>query len=187
MTKKQLIEKEQNAEGMPFVRRIMQVCEDKAVLIKAGAEHREVLEKAGFTYVTNATEIRRVTSFKKVAVAPCACGNLLSTKKTCSCSEKLLVVYENRLQNMYARADVTIIIDGTNSLFLGDLTPPFITVNQKDYDIDSECENLLRMIKERFSISYERVLKIATALVSLDQQEKLSKAHILEAFSFFRR
>lgn len=186
MTVSKLLQEEDEVIGAPYVRRILQVCKDKKVLIKAGIEHRELLERAGFVYVKNATEIRRLTSFERVAVTPCACGNLYSAMKICKCNEKLLAVYENRMQNLHAKADVIIRIDNNRTPSLGDLTPPFINCSPQDYEIDGECINLLNMMMKRFVISKENLLNIATALASLDNQKKLSKAYLLEACSFLR-
>ena len=187
MTISELLQEEDKAMGAPHIKRILTVCKDKKVLIKAGIEHRELLEKAGFIYVKNATEIRRLTSFERVAVAPCACGNLYSAMKKCSCKEKLLAVYENRMQNLHAKADVVIRMDGVHSPTLGDLTPTFFDYISRDYEMDSECVNLLDLMMKRFTtISKEKLLNIAASLISLDNEKKLSKAYLLEACSFLR-
>lgn len=187
MTVSKLLQEEDKAMGVPYIRRILQVCKDKKVLVKAGIEHRELLERAGFIYAKNATEIRRLTSFGRVAVMPCACGNLYSAKEKCKCNDKLLAVYENRMQDLHAKADAIIKIDSVLIPTLGDLTPAFVDFVLQDYELDSDCKNIIDLITKRFTnISMQKLLSLATSLASLDNEKKLSKAYLLEACSFLR-
>lgn len=184
MTAKQIIDTKSNES--PHLRRIMSISHGHNVLVKAGNEHRRVLEEAGFTYVKNASEIRKLTSFSKVAVSPCACGNLLSKVDLCNCSDALIQVYRNRLLNLEATADITYSINGGEVVSVYDLTPQPYLEPSINYEVSKELMALLDLIIKRFNIPRARVLKIATKLATMDKQSELTKAYLLESIAYLR-
>ncbi len=147
---------------------------------------------------------------------PCPCGNLLSKRKVCRCSDSEIKRYKSKLSDPFldridifvvmqevevgAKADMDsktihkMVIDAFKRQKLrgqkrlnGKLTEQEI---QKYVKLDTESQKVLNVAISNFSLSHRSIAsikKIARTIADLDAQETISKRHMLEALSFRRR
>ena len=147
------------------------------------------------------------------AMNPCPCGNLLSEKKECRCNELDIKRYKNRLSEPFLdRIDIFVTLRDSDlsqkpsfsskdfqELVLkafymqkkraqnnlnGKLTEKEI---KKFCTLGLEEEEILKSMANRLSLSFRsinKILKVARTIADLNQSNKITKEHLLEAFSF---
>ena len=144
---------------------------------------------------------------------PCPCGNLLSTKKDCRCSDLEIKRYKNRLSSplldridLYVQMDEITIKDKSTMTsahmhekvklaFLAQKRREQSELNGKmdDSDIekfctlDSESQKILDNAVHRFDLSHRAIkksLKVARTIADLDESERILKSHLLESLSY---
>ena len=160
------------------------------------------------------TKVEYKTKFLFVsAMNPCPCGNLLSAKKECRCSEVEINRYKNRLSSpLLDRIDIYVQMDEikpgdkatisskqmfqkVQTAFLAQLKRGQKELNGKmsDLDVTKYCkldnqnQFLLDNATERFNLSQrgiKKVLKVARTITDLDQAKDIQKSHLLEALSY---
>jgi magnesium chelatase family protein len=150
------------------------------------------------------------------AMNPCPCGNLLSKRKSCRCSQREIKRYKNRLSDPFLdRIDIFVVMqeitptDGqditskemknmVNSAFRlqkergqsrlnGKLRESEVEIFCK---LSSDASNILFSAIERFGLSHralESIKKVARTIADLDNSTNIEKKHILEALSYRRR
>ena len=150
------------------------------------------------------------------AMNPCPCGNALSQKKSCRCSEQEIKRYKNRLSepfldridlfvvmqeiNMsdtmnYSSSELKIIVNQafktqmqrTQSSLNGKLKEQEIELFCK---LDEEAEKILFTATERFALSHRSInsiKKVARTIADIEQAPNIEKKHLLEALSYRRR
>ena len=147
---------------------------------------------------------------------PCPCGNLLSARRTCRCTELEIKRYKNRLSDplldrieLYVqmqessesdRASLTsaqmhrqVIAAFCHRIARGQSTPNG-KLNEKEIDrfcrLDDEAEETLSQAAGRFALSRRAVAntkKVARTVADLEEAEIITKSHILEALGYRRR
>jgi magnesium chelatase family protein len=150
------------------------------------------------------------------AMNPCPCGNLLSKKKSCRCSEQEIKRYKNRLSDPFLdRIDLFVVMQevamadqkGIGSREMKALVNRAFVLQkergQKDLngklsekEIDLFCRlskeansTLLRAV-ERFGLSHRSIgsiKKVARTIADLSDSSQIEKSHLLEALSYRRR
>jgi len=147
------------------------------------------------------------------AMNPCPCGNLLSRKKVCRCSDLEVQRYKNRLSSplldridLYVQMDEISIEDKATvsskemhkkviSAFLKQKQRGQKELNGKMSDkeieqfcaLDTESQGILENAINRFDLSQRAIkksLKVARTIADLDESERIAKAHLLEALSY---
>ncbi|MCV6608133.1 MAG: YifB family Mg chelatase-like AAA ATPase [Campylobacterales bacterium] len=150
------------------------------------------------------------------AMNPCPCGNLLSDKNLCRCSDMELQRYKNRLSDPFLdRIDLFIEmrdsdLNGKSTTTSKEMFEKVLKAFQiqkergqkvfnsriEDRDLEqfcklsSELENFLNGALEKFGISMRgrgKVLRVARTIADLDNKKSISKSHILEALSYRKR
>ncbi len=154
------------------------------------------------------------TKFLFVAsMNPCPCGNLLSAKKDCRCSDLEIKRYKNRLSSpLLDRIDLYVQMDEitpedkstiTSQEMHEKVKKAFKAQNRRgqgelngkmsDSDIekfctlDSESQKILDNATNHFDLSQRAIkksLKVARTIADLDASEKILKAHLLESLSY---
>lgn len=147
------------------------------------------------------------------AMNPCPCGNLLSQKKECRCSELEINRYKNRLSSpLLDRIDLYVQMDEINpkdrstissyemfekvkKAFLAQLKRKQSELNGKLNDqeivkyckLNQESQNILDQATTRFDLSQRGInksLKVARTIADLDASKDIDKKHLLEALSY---
>jgi len=150
------------------------------------------------------------------AMNPCACGNLLSKRKACRCSEQEIKRYKNKLSDPFLdRIDLFVVMQeispedksGISSKEMKNLVnKAFIlqkergqkNLNGKLFEseveefckLTIEAEAILYSAIERFSLSHrslESIKKVARTIADLEESKEIEKIHILEALSYRKR
>ncbi len=150
------------------------------------------------------------------AMNPCPCGNLLSKRKECRCSQREIKQYKNRLSEPFLdRIDIFVIMQEISPEDKQDITSKemrkminnaFILQKERGQDnlngklkegeIDKFCklsldaENILFLAIEKFGLSHRTLVsikKVARTIADLDNANFIEKKHILEALSYRRR
>ena len=144
---------------------------------------------------------------------PCPCGNLLSTSKSCRCSDIEIKRYKNRLSDPFLdRIDLNVCMqenraDDKSSVSSKELQQEVFKAfafakqreqlvqngNLSDKDIERHCklsddnEMLLLQASQRFALSaraINKVKKVARTIADLKESEFIEKSCLLEALSF---
>jgi len=150
------------------------------------------------------------------AMNPCPCGNLLSKKKTCRCSEQEIKRYKNRLSDPFLdRIDIFVVMQevslddkkGVSSKEMKKLVNKAFEFQKNrgqkrlngklsENEIEQFCqlspqaENILFSAIEKFGLSHRSIgsiKKVARTIADLDSSKIVDKVHILEALSYRRR
>jgi len=150
------------------------------------------------------------------AMNPCPCGNALSKKKACRCSEQEIKRYKNRLSDPFLdRIDLFVVMQEINMNDKKDYSSKELKalVNQafiqqkkrgqknlngklKENEVDNYCqleaesEQILFKAIEKFSLSHRSIAsikKVARTIADLEQSSPIKKSHLLEALSYRRR
>lgn len=175
---------------------------------------REPLEDYSVLISRVNSKIKYPTKFLFVAsMNPCPCGNLLSTKKDCRCSDLEVKRYKNRLSSplldridLYVQMDEITIEDKSTITsaqmhekvklaFLAQKRREQSELNGKmsDSDIekfctlDSDSQKILDNAINRFDLSQRAIkksLKVARTIADLEGSEMISKVHLLESLSY---
>ena len=160
------------------------------------------------------TKIEYQTKFLFVAsMNPCPCGNLLSQKKVCRCSDLEIKRYKNRLSSpLLDRIDIYVQMDEITAKDKSTITSAQMhaqvnaayALQQKrgqsepngkmdDAQIEQYCkldddsQTILESAIVRFDLSQRAIkksLKVARTIADLDASEEILKAHLLEALSY---
>ncbi len=147
---------------------------------------------------------------------PCPCGNLLSKRKSCRCSEVEIKRYQNKLSDPFLdRIDLFVVMQEVNSTDKGDISSAQMheavleafkmqkrrgqcRLNGKlsEDEIESYCVlegNAVKILENaisKFGLSHRSIAsvkKIARTIADLNAHEKIEKSDILEALSYRRR
>lgn len=147
---------------------------------------------------------------------PCPCGNLLSKRLECRCSEVEVARYKNRLSEPFLdRIDLYVQMQEVSHHDKTDISSetlfkqvlfafskqkerkqPVLNAKLDERGIkmfckqSSESETVLHMAIERFSLSQRsinKVLKTARTIADLEGCEQIEKNHMLEALSYRKR
>ena len=159
-------------------------------------------------------KIEYPTKFMLVAAMnPCPCGNLLSLKKECRCSDLEVQRYNNRLSSpLLDRIDIYVQMDeithddkptiSSKQMFEKVLIAfkmqkgrGQIELNGKMNDsdiakyckVDDESQKLLNQAVSRFDLTQRginKTLKVARTIADLDESDTIKKAHLMESLSF---
>ena len=175
---------------------------------------REPLEDYSVLISRVNSKIKYPTKFLFVAsMNPCPCGNLLSTKKDCRCSDLEIKRYKNRLSSpLLDRIDLYVQMDEISTKDKSTITSSQMhkkvkcafllqkkrgqsELNGKISDseiekfciLDDESQRILDNAVNRFDLSQRAIkksLKVARTIADLDESEKILKAHLLESLSY---
>lgn len=146
---------------------------------------------------------------------PCPCGNLLSRKQECRCSEVDLVRYKNRISEpIMDRIDLHVQMseEHSNAVSMSSETmhaqvlkafrmqkergQTELNGKLNEHDtlvfciIEPDAKESLTMAHERFGLSQRsvhKVLRISRSIADLQESETITKEHLLEALSFRKR
>ena len=150
------------------------------------------------------------------AMNPCPCGNALSKKKSCRCSEQEVKRYKNRLSDPFLeRIDLFVVMQEVNmsdkmdysskelklmvnTAFKSQMQRGQSNLNgklkedeiEKFCQINQEAEKILFSAIERFALSHRSInsiKKVARTIADLDQSVDIEKKHLFEALSYRRR
>jgi len=150
------------------------------------------------------------------AMNPCPCGNALSKKKECRCSEREIKRYKNRLSDPFLdRIDLFVVMQEVSAEDKKDVSSKELKalVNQafkaqkerkqkqlngklREEEIEKFClltedaEKILFSAIERFALSHRAIgsiKKVARTIADLELSVTIEKRHILEALSYRRR
>jgi len=150
------------------------------------------------------------------AMNPCPCGNLLSKKKSCRCSQREIKRYKNRLSEPFLdRIDIFVVMqeiaptdtsdisskemqDMVKKAFILQKNRGQIRLNGKlnENEIDRFCKlspsakDILFIAIDKFALSHRTlgsIKKVARTIADLDNSDIIDKKHILEALSYRRR
>ncbi len=150
------------------------------------------------------------------AMNPCPCGNALSKKKSCRCSEQEVKRYKNRLSDPFLdRIDLFVVMQeiNLNDKMDYDSTELKIMVNsafkmqkqrgqknlngklqekevEKFCQLTQEGEKILFSAIERFALSHRSInsiKKVARTIADLESSVQIEKKHLLEALSYRKR
>ena len=175
---------------------------------------REPLEDYSVLISRVNSKIKYPTKFLFVAsMNPCPCGNLLSIKKDCRCSDLEVKRYKNRLSSpLLDRIDLYVQMDEITpadkpsisskemhkkvkeafmiqkkrgqSELNGKMSDQEITQHCK---LDSESQMILDKAVMRFELSQRAIqksLKVARTIADLDASLDIQKAHLMEALRY---
>lgn len=178
---------------------------------------REPLEDHSLLISRVNSKVKYETKFLFIgAMNPCPCGNLLSNKKECRCSELEIKKYKNKLSEPFIdRIDLYVVMNESDyedkpSFSSEQLHEKVIdsfkfqklrgqkNLNGKLSDeeikrycnLDEECEKILNMASVNFNLSFRsinKILKVSRTIADLDAKESIDKIHLLEALSFRKR
>ncbi len=147
------------------------------------------------------------------AMNPCPCGNLLSSKKECRCSDLEIKRYKSRLSSpLLDRIDLYVqmeeikegdkatisskeMFEKVKIAFLAQKKRHQKELNGKLNDkeiikfckIDDSSQQILNQASQRFNLSQrgiKKVLKVARTIADLDEKKDIEKLHILESLSY---
>ena len=150
------------------------------------------------------------------AMNPCPCGNLLSQRNTCRCTELEIKRYQNRLSEPFLdRIELYVTMQetdfnqksSTSSQELHKQVLKAFTFQKKRGQsklngkldekeiaqfciIDDEAKEIIQKAINRFGLSFRSVnniKKVARTIADLQEQELITKSHILEALNFRKR
>lgn len=150
------------------------------------------------------------------AMNPCPCGNALSKKRACRCSEQEIKRYKNRLSDPFLdRIDLFVVMQEVSVDDKKDVSSKALKyqVNQafkmqkergqerlngklKEDEVETFCsvsmeaEKILFAAIERFGLSHRSIgsiKKVARTIADLDSSKSIEKKHLLEALSYRRR
>jgi len=150
------------------------------------------------------------------AMNPCACGNLLSKRKACRCSEQEIKRYRNRLSDPFLdRIDLFVVmqeISSEDKKGIGSkemkrmVNRAFVLQKERGQEnlngklveheveefckLSKEAEEILFSAIERFSLSHRSlgsIKKVARTIADLEASRTIEKKHILEALSYRKR
>ena len=147
---------------------------------------------------------------------PCPCGNLLSSKKECRCTELEIQRYKNRLSEpLLDRIDLYIQMDEvtskdkpsiTSSQMFEIVKKAFIMqkkrgqkelngkMDEKDIEkfckLDDDAKYILQSAVSKFALTQRginKVLKIARTIADMEGSNDIQKPHLFEALSYRKR
>jgi magnesium chelatase family protein len=150
------------------------------------------------------------------AMNPCPCGNALSKKRACRCSEQEVKRYKNRLSDPFLdRIDLFVVMQEVSSSDKADISSKEMKeqvnrafVLQKERGqvnlngklredevekyciLTEEAEKILFSAIERFALSHRSIgsiKKVARTVADLEESATIEKKHLLEALSYRRR
>ncbi|MEA3417818.1 MAG: YifB family Mg chelatase-like AAA ATPase [Campylobacterota bacterium] len=150
------------------------------------------------------------------AMNPCPCGNLLSKRKACRCSEMEIKRYQNKLSDPFLdRVDLFVVMQEVNSEDKGDITSEEMHLEvikafqrqkvrgqdrlngklteeeiEKYCLLEDEAMKVIESAVQRFGLSHRSIAsikKIARTIADLNGNEVIGKKEILEALSYRRR
>jgi len=150
------------------------------------------------------------------AMNPCPCGNALSKKRACRCSEQEIKRYKNRLSDPFLdRIDLFVVMQEVraddkkdfsskdlklqvNRAFIAQKKRGQVHLNGKlrEDEVEKFCiltkdaEKILFSAIERFSLSHRSIgsiKKVARTIADLELSPVIEKKHLLEALSYRRR
>ena len=150
------------------------------------------------------------------AMNPCPCGNALSKKRACRCSEQEVKRYKNRLSDPFLdRIDLFVVMqevsavdsadisslemkEQVNRAFIRQKERGQVNLNGKLQEdevekfcmLSREAEKILFSAIERFALSHRSIgsiKKVARTIADLDLSQTIEKKHLLEALSYRRR
>jgi len=150
------------------------------------------------------------------AMNPCPCGNLLSTKKECRCSEVEIQRYKNRLSEPFLdRIDLYVqmseISEEDKPTYSSQEMHKIVLkvfeiqkirgqknlngkIDEEEIDryciLDDEAQDLLNRAIERFSLSFRsinKIKKVSRTIADIDESELIKKRHLLEALGYRKR
>jgi len=150
------------------------------------------------------------------AMNPCPCGNALSKKKECRCSEQEIKRYKNRLSEPFLdRIDLFVVMQEVSATDKADVSSKELKllVNQafkaqkergqlhlngklEENEIERFCilsddaNKILLSAIERFALSHRSIgsiKKVARTIADLEFSATIEKGHLLEALSYRRR
>ena len=177
---------------------------------------REPLEDRYITISRVKNKIKYPTNFLFIgAMNPCPCGNLLSTKKECRCSDFEIQKYKNRLSEPFLdRIDLYVVMNESNfedkakfsstKLFEKVLKAFKVQITRQNklngllseseiikYCIlDKDAKNVLNTAINNFNLSQRsvnKVLKVSRTIADLNGNEVIKKEDILKALSYRKR
>lgn len=147
---------------------------------------------------------------------PCPCGNLLSSKKECRCTELEIQRYKNRISEpLLDRIDLYVQMDEvtgedkssiTSSQMFEIVKKAFIMQKQRDQKelngkmdekdiekfckLDNDAKIVLQSAVSKFALTQRginKVLKIARTIADMESSNDIQKSHLLEALSYRKR
>jgi len=147
---------------------------------------------------------------------PCPCGNLLSSKKECRCTELEIQRYKNRISEpLLDRIDLYVQMDEvtgedkssiTSSQMFEIVKKTFIMqkqrgqkelngkMDEKDIEkfckLDNDAKTVLQSAVSKFALTQRginKVLKIARTIADMESSNDIQKSHLLEALSYRKR
>jgi len=147
---------------------------------------------------------------------PCPCGNLLSKRQVCRCSEVEISRYRNKLSDPFLdRMDLFVVMQEIDSRDRADVSSKemyqavlraFVMQKQRgqqhlngkltEEEIESYCllttdtEGILESAVTRFGLSHRSISsikKVARTIADINGHEKIEKKDLLEALSYRRR
>jgi magnesium chelatase family protein len=150
------------------------------------------------------------------AMNPCPCGNLLSKRKECRCTQREIKRYKSRLSDPFLdRIDIFVVMqeispndtqdisstqvkDMVNQAFKMQRERKQIRLNGKlrEQEVEKFCklsldgERILFSAVEKFGLSnraLESIKKVARTIADLDSSQTIEKKHLLEALSYRKR
>ena len=150
------------------------------------------------------------------AMNPCPCGNALSKKKSCRCSEQEVKRYKNRLSDPFLdRIDLFVVMQEVNMNDKHDYSSKELKLmvnhafkqqkirGQKNLNgklqeheveifcqLSKDAEAVLFKAIERFALSHRSIAsikKVSRTIADLESSKNIEKTHILEALSYRRR
>ncbi len=178
---------------------------------------REPLEDGKILISRVNSKIEYKTDFLfAAAMNPCPCGNLLSYKKECRCTEAEIQRYKNRLSEPFLdRIDLYVQMSEINPEDSSTISSKEMKksvmkafeaqkrrgqkrVNGKmdEKEIENYCifseeaKEILDRAVDRFSLSFRsinKIKKVSRTIADLEACEKIEKKHLLEALGFRKR
>ena len=177
---------------------------------------REPLEDNYITISRVKQKVKYPTKFLFIAAMnPCPCGNLLSKKKECRCTDVEIQRYKNRLSEPFLdRIDLYVVMNESNfndkayytsqELFeqvLKAFKRQFLRQNefngklsekdiQKYCKLDTQATNTLNLAISNFALSHRsinKILKVSQTIADLDESDIITKKHILKALNYRKR
>jgi len=150
------------------------------------------------------------------AMNPCPCGNALSKKKACRCSEQEVKRYKNKLSDPFLdRIDLFVVMQEVSYEDKKDVSSKELKqmVNEafkvqkergqerlngklKEDEVEKFClltkeaEEILFKAIERFGLSHRSIgsiKKVARTIADLEASSSIEKKHLMEALSYRRR
>ncbi len=147
---------------------------------------------------------------------PCPCGNLLSEKKECRCTELEIKRYKNRLSDPFLdRIDLYVQMSEVSPSDKSSWSSKQMhekvlqafamqrrrgqemlngKLEERDVErfciLDNESEEILEMAIQKFALTQrgiQNIKKVARTIADLAKREKIAKEDLLEALSYRRR